>query len=348
VGIGDDTAWVTNKFGSSLITADLLIERIHFDLKWTSLFDLGYKTLAVNLSDIAAMGGTPAYLILSLAMPADFDSKRLVEFYRGIHSLAAQTGVALIGGDTSLAPLLIIAPCLIGHAPYSPVRRSGAKSGHDIYVTGTLGDSALGLELLREQECSGRPSHLSYLLSRHHRPTPRLRTGTLLARERLATAMIDISDGLIQDLGHICKASGVGAALWEHKLPLSRAYRALARHGSAYALTGGEDYELLFCARPRDRARIEKLQKRANVAITRVGRCVSAKQGLTVLDASGRARSIRRAGYDHFKAASSDASALFMAGHRSGRFVGDMAPPSGRANGKRARIRDGAPSGSST
>jgi thiamine-monophosphate kinase len=303
VGIGDDAACVANKFGASLVTADLLIEGVHFNLGWTSLFDLGYKSLAVNLSDIAAMGGKPAYLILSLAAPAHFSTQQITQFYRGILSLAGKSGISLVGGDTNVAPSLIISPCLIGHAPYAPVRRSGAKSGHDIYVTGTVGDAALALRLLRSPRGSVRRPYFSYLLSRHRRPTARLAVGTLLARYSLATAMIDISDGLIQDLGHICKASGIGAVVWEDKLPLSAAYRALTVEGSTDALTGGEDYELLFCARPRDRARIEKLQKRASVAITRIGRCVSAKQGLIVLDAAGGVRRIHRGGHDHFKSA---------------------------------------------
>jgi thiamine-monophosphate kinase len=300
LGIGDDAAYVANKPGGSLVTADLLIEGVHFNLEWTSLFDLGYKSLAVNLSDIAAMGGKPAYLVLSLGVPAAFTTQQITRFYRGVLSLAANNGVALIGGDTNVAPSLIVSPCLIGHAPHRPVRRSGAQSGHDIYVTGTLGDAALALSLLK-RGAGGRRPHFSYLLSRHHRPTPRLAAGLLLARYSLATAMIDISDGLIQDLGHICQASGIGAVVWEDKLPLSTAFRALAERGSTDALTGGEDYELLFCARPHDRARIASLQKRACVSITRIGRCVSAKHGLSVVDASGAARRIHRAGHDHFK-----------------------------------------------
>jgi thiamine-monophosphate kinase len=247
------------------------------------------------------MGGQPAYLILSLAAPARFSTQQITQFYRGILSLAAKNGISLIGGDTNVAPSLIISPCLFGHAPYPPVRRSGARPGHDIYVTGTVGDAALALRFLRDGGGSLRRPHFSYLLSRHHRPTARIAAGTLLARYSLATAMIDISDGLIQDLGHICKASGIGAVVWEDKLPLSAAYRALTVEGSTDALTGGEDYELLFCARPRDRARIERLQKRASVALTRIGRCVSAKQGLSVIDAGGGVRRIQRAGHDHFK-----------------------------------------------
>jgi len=303
LGIGDDAAWVASKFGSLLITSDLLIEGVHFDLKWTSLFALGYKAVAVNLSDIAAMGGTPAYLILSLGIPARFRSEDIDEFYRGIRSLAKKNGVALVGGDTNLADSLLISACLIGHAPYRPVTRAGAKIGDDVYVTGTIGDAALALKLLKSKSPQPERGPAAYLLARHHRPTPKVAAGTLLARERLATAMIDVSDGLLQDLGHICKVSKIGAVLWEEKLPLSPAYRALCgKDGTRPALTGGEDYELLFCAPPRNRSRIAKLQHgTADLVMTRIGTCVSARAGITVLDSAGKPLSIRAEGHDHFK-----------------------------------------------
>jgi len=302
LGIGDDAAWVANPFRSSLVTSDLLIEGIHFNLNWTSLFDLGYKTLAVNLSDIAAMGGMPAYLILSLGIPPAFDSGDIEVFYRGIRFLAAKHSVALVGGDANAAKLLIISACVLGHASHRPIRRNGAKPGDDIYVTGTLGDSALALKFLKSRSLRANRDSVGHLLLRHHRPTPRITAGALLARERLATAMIDVSDGLIQDLGHICKASGIGAQIWQDRLPLSRAYRKLAgRAGTRYALSGGEDYELLFCARKRDRRRIEKLQRRAQVAITRIGSSDSGKNGIVVLDAAGNPVETHAAGHDHFK-----------------------------------------------
>ena len=233
--------------GTSLITADLLIEDIHFNLQWTSLSDLGHKSLAVNLSDIAAMGGVPAYVILSLGIPAHFDSRQIAQLYRGLSALAKKSRVHLVGGDTNVAKSLVISVCVVGHAPYAPVRRSGARAGDDIYVTGTLGDSALGLKYLRQRNISVKAGPLAQLLARHHRPIPRLAAGAALARGKLAAAMIDVSDGLLQDLGHICKASGVGALIWNEQLPLSRAYRKLAgRAGTRYALSGGEDYELLF------------------------------------------------------------------------------------------------------
>ncbi len=301
LGIGDDAAWIDHPRGSSLVTADLLIEGIHFDLKWTSLADLGYKSLAVNISDIAAMGGTPAYVMLSLGIPGNFDSSKIDKLYRGINGLAEEHGITIVGGDTNTADILIISVCLIGHPPKKPICRSGAHVGDDIYVTGTLGDAALGLNLLRLKR---RPQSeaVAQLLKRHHRPAPRLAAGRLLAKRHLATAMIDISDGLMQDLGHICEASAVGAILQEHKLPLSKAYRALVgKIGIQHALSGGEDYELLFCAAPQQRRRIETLGTQAGVPITRIGVCVPAGNGIRVQDAAGSEVTVEALGHDHFK-----------------------------------------------
>jgi thiamine-monophosphate kinase len=258
------------------------------------------------MSDIAAMGGTPAYLLLSLGIPATFESEDVEEFYRGIRSLALKSGVSLVGGDTSVAKSLFISACLVGDAPYPPITRGGAQVGDDIYVTGTLGDSALGLKLLKQKSPKLTQPAAKFLLSRHHFPTPRVQAGATLAREKLARAMIDVSDGLLQDLDHICKASRTGAVLAEEKLPLSAAYRSLAGHaGTGHALAGGEDYELVFCARRRDRSRIEKLQGHFNVPITRIGTCVPARDGMTVLDRKGQRISFRARGHDHFKRDSS-------------------------------------------
>jgi thiamine-monophosphate kinase len=302
LGIGDDAAWVKAKTSSFLITSDLLIERVHFDFKWTSPYALGYKSLAVNLSDIAAMGGTPAYLILSVGIPIEFDAQVVEEFYRGVRSLALRSGVALVGGDTSASESFFVSVALVGHAPHRPIGRNGGKAGDDVYVTGNLGDSALALSLLRHRPRETKRRASSYLLSRHHFPTARVKAGTLLAREKLAKAMIDVSDGLLQDLGHLCKASNIGAVVWEDSLPLSRAYRSVAgREGTRFALTGGEDYELLFTARRRDRSRLEKLQHRLDVPITRIGRCVSSREGITVWNTEGEPRSIGVKGYNHFR-----------------------------------------------
>ena len=302
LGIGDDAAWVESRYGSVLVTSDLLIQDIHFKLEWTSMFALGHKVLAVNLSDIAAMGGRPAYLILGLGIPADFTSTQISEFYRGVNSLAARTGVLLIGGDTNIARCLTISACVIGHPVSTPVRRSGAQSGDDIYVTGTIGDSSLGMELLQSGRALSSRGFAGYLIARHRQPTPRVLVGQTLARRRLATAMIDVSDGLLQDLGHICEASGVGAEIWLDHVPLSSAYRAMAGKDAAQrALSGGEDYELLFCARQRDGTRLLNLSKHARLPITRIGRCLGTRRRIAVLDGSGKVVPISATGYDHFR-----------------------------------------------
>lgn len=300
VGIGDDAAWLECGNHSLLITTDLLIEGIHFDLRWMSFYALGYKTLAVNLSDIAAMGGEPAYLTLSLGIPVDLRSRDVEQFYRGVRSLASKSGVALVGGDTSAADRFFVSAALIGRAPYRPITRSGAKPGDDLYVTGTLGDSALGLKLLKRSK--GKKYATTFLISRHLFPSARLKAGLTLAKEKIARAMIDVSDGLIQDLGHVCKASGVGAVIWQDALPLSSAYRAAAKKpGPRAALAGGEDYELLFCVRPRDRTRLDKVKRRLGVCIARIGECVPAREGIRVINSQGQSVPLPLKGYDHFK-----------------------------------------------
>lgn len=302
LGIGDDAAWVACKQSSLLITSDLLLEGVHFNLRWTSFYGLGYKTLAVNLSDLAAMGGSPAYLIVSLGIPVDFKAEDVEQFYRGLRALALRSGVVLIGGDTSASKRFFISATLVGYSPYGAIRRSGGRIGDDLYVTGTLGDAALGLQLLKRRKHRARRRGFAYLFARHHFPTARLTAGALLAREKLAKAMIDISDGLLQDLGHICTASRVGAIVYQDALPLSAAYRNWAgRKGPLYALTGGEDYELLFCVRRRDRRRLERIKKRLGVQVTRIGQCRPLAEGIRVVNPEGEPIAIPVTGHDHFR-----------------------------------------------
>jgi thiamine-monophosphate kinase len=301
LGIGDDAAWVDCPGKSLLLSTDLLVEGRHFNLCWTSFRALGWKALAVNLSDIAAMGGKPAYFVVSLGVPVDFSAEDVEKFYQGMRAVARRNGVALVGGDTSAADRWLVSIAIVGFAPYGAVPRSGAGVGDDLYVTGTLGDAALGLELLKERLRVPRGA-ASYLLARHHLPTPRLAEGMLLAREKVPTSMIDVSDGLVQDLGHLCAASGVGAVVWEEALPLSRAYRSLLSScGTKFALGGGEDYELLFSARARDRNRVARLAASLPTKVSRIGRIVPAREGISVLDRDGRRRSVEQPGYDHFK-----------------------------------------------
>jgi thiamine-monophosphate kinase len=306
VGIGDDAAWVSTTSDSLLFTSDLLIEGVHFDLSWISMQDLGHKSLTASLSDIAAMGGAPAYFMLSIAIP-DLTTQQVQALYRGVRSAAREHRAALVGGDTCAADRLIIDVFLAGYAPHGAIQRGGATEGDDIYVTGTLGDAALGLALLSNPGRKVSARDRSYLIRRHCRPTARITTGSALAKQKLATAMMDISDGLVQDLGHLCRASGTGAVLWQDQLPLSPAFRRGAgREELSCALAGGEDYELLFTAAPGARKGVEQVARRTGVSITRVGRCMRKKDGLAVLDEHGKPVPLNRGGHDHFSGTGAD------------------------------------------
>ncbi len=316
LGIGDDAARVSTPEDSLLFTSDLLIEGVHFNLDWISMRDLGHKSLTASLSDIAAMGGRPAYFLLSAALP-DVAVQRAAALVRGIHALAAEHRVALVGGDTCAADRVIIDVFLAGFAPYGAVTRGGARVGDDIYVTGTLGDSALGLTLLSKPRPTVSARDRNYLVRRHHHPTARVNTGMQLAKEGLARAMVDVSDGLAQDLGHICRASGTGAVVRQDRVPLSRAFgRVAGADDLTCALAGGEDYELLFTAAGDARQGVERVARRTGVPITRIGECVPRKQGLTLVDPRGESTPLAAPGYDHFHPAPANPAP-----------VGSAAPP---------------------
>ena len=304
LGIGDDAAWVSTADDSLLFTSDLLVEGVHFNLDWISMRDLGHKSLTASLSDIAAMGGRPAYFLLSLALP-NLTTQRAAALIRGIHAVAAEHRVALVGGDTCAADQLIIDVFLAGFAPYGAVTRGGARVGDDIYVTGTLGDSALGLALLSEPRSTVSARDRNYLVRRHHRPTARVKTGMQLAKEGLARAMMDVSDGLAQDLGHICRASRTGAVVRQDRVPLSPAFGRVAGPADlACALAGGEDYELLFTASSDARKGVERVARRTGVPITHIGECVPKKHGVTLVDPRGDRVPLAAPGYQHFKGGS--------------------------------------------
>ena len=257
IGIGDDAAALRLSPSSSLLASiDLLLEGVHFDLSYTDYYSLGWKSAAVNLSDIAAMGGTPRFCLTALGIPASVSSGEVLEFYRGVKALLTMHKTSLVGGDTCASRRdLFISITALGEAKKAAlVTRSGARPGDRIFVTNTLGDAAAGLELLRQglREPEGRvgrssrrmlsPSERS-LLVKHLRPEPRVREGLLLSRSRCASAMIDISDGLSSDLAHICEQSGVGAEIEAASLPRSSSLTAAAKRLSepwfSYALSGG-------------------------------------------------------------------------------------------------------------
>lgn len=259
-GIGDDAAVVIPRDMPLLMTTDMMTEGIHFDLAFTTYFQLGFKIISVNVSDIYAMGGTPRFVLLDLSAPKDTDGEMVESFFAGLEKAMALYHVKLIGGDLSAAKCgLTISATLVGYAR-KPLLRSGARPGDCIYVTGNLGDSACGLALLKiinrpvaieAGEKADKPlrwSTMQSLVRSHLMPEAR-NPGTLA---KAATAMIDLSDGLFIDLSRLCNESGVGARIYMRQLPISapmrKAAAALGLDSDALATSGGEDYELLFTA----------------------------------------------------------------------------------------------------
>jgi thiamine-monophosphate kinase len=306
-GIGDDAAVSSLGPGNDLVsTVDLLIEDVHFDLSFIDPYPLGRKSLAVNLSDLAAMGATPRWLLISLALPSRLSVEFTDRFFAGMRAVAQPHGVSLIGGDTSSSPdRLFISITLLGEGKKEGlVFRHGANPGDDLYVTGTLGDSLLGLHLAQSPKGRTPSREEKLLLERHLDPTPRLREGQVLAERRLARAMIDISDGLLSDLHHICEESQVGALIWADRIPQSPAFRSLvpASPGEEWkwALKGGEDYELLFSAPPERAKELAALGKDWPCGITRIGRVEPRSHGLVVRDEKGPVDPSSLKGYDHF------------------------------------------------
>jgi thiamine-monophosphate kinase len=304
-GIGDDCAVLELPPGQRLLTTkDLLIEGVHFQRRWTDSRTLGRKSVSVNVSDIAAMGGQPRHLYLGLGVPADFDVEQLQRFMDGFLEATADYGACLVGGDTCRSPgPLFISVTAEGAVPAGrEVRRAGARPDDAVYVSGTLGDSALALRLLTADRT---PDAL--LAARHHDPVARVALGRALAEAGLAHAMIDLSDGLLAVLGHILAASRVGVRLEESRLPLSAPFRAALRDDPALlelAWGGGEDYELLFTAAPRREAELARLAQALEVPLTRVGTIVPAARGVRIRDVAGRERPAPRAGFNHFRGAS--------------------------------------------
>jgi len=336
-GIGDDAAiWREQTGRETLITVDLLVEDVDFKLDYAPPRWLGHKALAVSLSDIAAMGGAPKFALLTLAIPPDLKSQITnlkseifwEEFFAGYFALAEKHGVQLIGGDISSAPerltmdSVVIGQCQTGRA----VRRNVAKAGDAIYVTGSLGASAAGLKLLlngarvgddvrssavrRLKFESGQPPEggttnaIQSAIRAHLRPEPRVEFGQWLGELSLANAMIDVSDGLAQDLVHICEDSGVSAVVEFDAVPVAEEVSMVTVNpDDAFdlAVSGGEDFELLFTADPNDEMKLIEVAASCRLRLTRIGEIISANQPPCVLlrrDGSVKPLPIR--GFDHF------------------------------------------------
>lgn len=289
VGIGDDGAVLRPRTGfDQVVVTDTVVEGRHFPAGFAAA-DIGWRALAVNLSDIAAMGASPRFAFLNLTLPAA-DAKWLTDFARGFFALAERSQVILAGGDTTQGPLSVTVTIIGEVAQDMALLRSGARPGDLVCVSGNPGDAAAGLELLQQGADS---EHV--LAKRFRRPEPRLALGRNLCG--LASAAIDISDGLLADLGHVLEASGVGARLDVAGLPLSAALAAYTGDAADYALAGGDDYELCFCIRPEN---LETLQAMNNECdITPIGE-ITTKPGIVIIGIDGEDYRPRRRGWQHF------------------------------------------------
>ncbi|HHW78203.1 MAG TPA: thiamine-phosphate kinase [Xanthomonadaceae bacterium] len=298
LGIGDDCALLLPPTGQHLVvTMDTLVADVHF-FAATDPAGLGHKALAVNLSDLAAMGATPAWATLALTLPAA-DENWLGRFCRGLFALADRHGVQLVGGDTTHGPTTVITIQAHGFIPPGlALRRDGAKPGDGIYVTGTPGDAGLALAA-----ACGKTTvvaeYRDYIRRRLEWPEPRIAQG--LALRGIASAAIDISDGLAQDLGHILERSRVGARLEVERLPLSPALAASLDRDAAlmFALASGDDYELCFTVPPERTVQLEALVTDWDCCCTRIG-VITAEPGLRLIRADGSDFRLERLGYDHF------------------------------------------------
>lgn len=280
LGIGDDSAIVSIPVGQFLaVTTDTLVSDVHF-LANTAPADVAHKALAANLSDLAAMGAEPAWISLSLSMPeADLDW--LNEFSNALCQLTEYYSIQLIGGDTVQGPLAVTITAQGFIPEKNAITRAGAKPGDWIFVTGTLGDAGVGLDIAKKQIAIPDPDN-AYFLGRHNRPTPRVLAGTLLRRK--ANACIDLSDGLISDVKHIIEASDCGATIQVDKLPLSSAMKNNVSADSAfkYALSAGDDYELLFTVSEEHRGNLQVALANANVQVTCIGQMNGNSNNLTL------------------------------------------------------------------
>ena len=300
LGIGDDTAAWQDGAAVQLATIDSLVQGVHFNLDWTSWPDLGWKALAIGLSDIAAMGGKAAYVLVSLALPDDTDVADVTGLYSGIIALAGQHNVAIAGGNISQAPLVVINVAATGSAAGDKLlRRNGARPSDKIAVSGHPGTAAAGLEMLTTGTSFDTKTQ-AVLSNAFLRPQPRLALGQLLVKRGVAAA-IDLSDGLLADLGHICRASGTGARIEVERLPVHPTVRAnFHNQATELALSGGEDYELLFSAGVEI---IDRIAAAAGLPVTIIGEIVAGPPGdISLVDRDGKHHKPRQAGWEHFAA----------------------------------------------
>ncbi len=298
LGIGDDaSAWLSSG-RVELLTTDILVEGVHFDLKAITWRELGWKSLAANVSDIAAMGGLPSQAVISLGLPEDVEVEQVLELYQGMIGLAKEFNLLLSGGDLAASPQVVISPAVAGYGKQGQLlTRSGAKPGQLIGVTGYLGSSAAGLRMLQE-DLEFSPETALYLRQAHLHPVPRVAEAQELLQEGIRVA-IDVSDGLLADLRHICQASGVMAEIELESLPVHPLVQAAFNEASSIlALAGGEDYELLFVG---EEEKIQRLRQRMSTPVSIIGRILPGEAGRVQVLHQGTPLGEVESGWEHFR-----------------------------------------------
>jgi thiamine-monophosphate kinase len=305
-GIDDDCAILKGKNDKDiLVTTDGLFEGVHFKMEWTSPKTIGRKALSVNISDIAAMGGKPLYYLVTVGIPEGFPSKDVEAIFEGMNQIASNFRMILIGGDTCASKSgLLLSVTVIGEIDsLKAILRNGANPGDLIYVTGTLGDSSLGLSCLTK---GLRGINIREYIRRHTDPTPRVAVGQWLSASTCVSSMIDISDGLAKDLGHIGEMSKVGIKIFADLLPLSNGFNQAAssvnKDPLILALTGGEDYELAFTVSKQKVDLFEKMLKVVaptfGHGVTKIGEVIEG-EGVKVIDVHGTDIPLSNAGFEH-------------------------------------------------
>jgi thiamine-monophosphate kinase len=306
LGIGDDAAAFRVEPGSAVLaTCDIQIENVHFRSGCISPYQLGRRSVAVNQSDIASMGGEPTLALVSLTLPPQLPVESFDAIFLGMRDQMAEFSAAIVGGNLAKGDKLVVDVFLLGKAdPGRILTRAGAEPGDVIYVTGELGASAAGLALLSHSDLPP-PAGLTRLVDVHLQPTPRVREGVAIARAGLAGAMIDISDGLAADLHHICEASRVGAEVRQADVPYAEGIETVAEMCGAdpwhYVLFGGEDYELLFTVRADAAERVPDLAKRLGTPVHRIGTILPPEYGMQLLAPDGTRVPLSATGWDHFQ-----------------------------------------------
>lgn len=301
LGIGDDAA-VLAFAGPVVATCDIQVEGVHFTRALCEPGDIGWRAIAVNLSDIAAMGGTPRFVLVSLALPAGTAVGTVEDLYRGIAEISTAYALLVAGGNLSSTPgPMVIDVTALGDAD-GAVTRAGARPGDRVWITGAVGKSAAG-RFLAEHPAVRIPDGAG-LVSAYRRPTPRVEMGKALARDPAVSAMIDTSDGTASDLLHVVEASSVGVRVDTARLPippgLPEAAQAAQEDPVAWALDGGEDYELLFTAGPEFDRRAADFADRLHVALTRIGEILPDAEGRWIIERGGHQRPLLARGWDHF------------------------------------------------